>query len=313
MNKSIYYLIVLVLVCAGTSLKYANSHEAMPIGCDEFGYLNLAKTIDEGHAENRLYLKELLTTLRVEGIQEQEFSWMITPHAYHIVPGTDLAINQYPPGTSYLLSLLPIESRNLFFPLLVMVILIVFPVLFSKIVFNPTWSYFDIIFPVFLFIVTVSAPFTTELSRVNSLAATFGFLIAAGITLRNQPLLACFLIALTVNFRIVNILMVLPVLLFLPFSSKSEPRGRRYNFILLVKFGSLIIVAALPLLIYNYTLLGNPLATTYSVIDTASNESGNFVHNLKYYISLEHHWLRMHLASILILIIFCIGILNLIS
>jgi len=306
MNKVYYYLVVLAMICIGATLKFANSHEAMPIGCDEFGYLNLARTIDEGTISNRPFLNELLDTLRKEGITEPEINWMVTPHAYHILPGTNTVINQYPPGTSWLLSLFPFEWRNLLFPLLTMLLLIVVPVFVSRNQLFSQWNYFDLIFPAFLFLVTVSTPFTTEMARVNSLAVTFGLLVAAGMTLRNKPLLSCFLIALTVNFRIANVLMVMPVLCFLPFISLKTVYGRKQNVMLLLKFGCLTILAVLPLLIYNYQLLGNPIASTYSVIDTAVNESGNFLHNLVYYLSPEHHWLRVHAVVLVCLIICCL-------
>ena len=306
MTKALYYLAMLLMVTIGSTLKFSHSHEPMPIGCDEFGYLNLAKSFDEGQSTDRPYLEGLLDTLRSAGITEPEFAWLITPHAYHIVPGTNSIINQYPPGTSFALSFIPLNWRNILFPSLVMLTLIILPLLFSK-TYLGDWNYLDALFPVFVFIVTVASPFTTELARVNSLAVTFGLLIAAGMSVKNKPLLACFLIALTVNFRIVNILMILPVILFLPFASNSSAKGRTTNFMLLFKFGCLVIIAALPLLIYNYQLLGNPIASTYSVIDTAVNAGAGVFQNLSYYLSFSHHWLRVHLGAIAILVILCLA------
>ncbi len=306
MTKKFYYLLLLVLICIGTTLKFAHTHEAMPIGCDEFGYLNLAKYFDEGKTVDRSYLPGLLEHLRTSGITEPELSWMVTPHAYHVIPGTNTVINQYPPGTSFLLSLLPFEWRNLLFPLLAMFTLILIPAVGIRITNFRDWNLFDLTFPVLLFLITVSTPFITELSRVNSLAVTFGLLLAAGMVLFTRPNLACFLIALTVNFRVVNILMTLPVFLFLPILVNLNKEGIIQNFKMFFKACCLILISVLPVLFYNYSITGNPLASTYSVIDTAMNDGAGIMKNIEYYFSTKQHWFLVHLAALIVLSIFCI-------
>ncbi len=306
MIKKLFYFLLFIFMSTGITLKFLKSHESMPIGCDEFGYLNLSRTIDEGATNERPYFNELLLTLRGEGITEPELAWMITPHAYHIVPGTNLVINQYPPGTSWLLSFIPIEYRKVLFPLVVVMLLMLLPLLLSGSLMKKEWTAFDLIFPLYLFLLSVAAPFTTELARVNSLSVTFGLLLSAGMVLKSRPLLACFLIALTANFRIVNILMILPVVLFLPLQPLKDAVSIKNNLLLLIKFTGLIFVALLPLLVYNFQLLGNPFASTYSSIDTAVNSGSNLFANFKYYISIDHHWLRVHLFALLFLLTTCI-------
>jgi hypothetical protein len=68
--------------------KYLEYHLRSPEGCDEFGYLNMAKAIDEGelfrdHAK-RPFLPELISHLRREFPDENSYRWMIAPHAYHL-------------------------------------------------------------------------------------------------------------------------------------------------------------------------------------------------------------------------------------
>lgn len=305
MTKRIYYLLLLVLICIGTTFKFAHTHEEMPVGCDEFGYLNLAKHFDEGKLTDRSYLPELLTHLRASGITEPELSWMVTPHAYHVLPGTNKVINQYPPGTSYILSLLPYDWRNLLFPLLVMFSFILIPALALRFTRIKEWNLFDVLFPVLLFLVTVSSPFTTELSRVNSLAVTFGLLLAAGMVLIKKPFLACFLIALTVNFRIVNLLMLVPAILFLPLTAHLNKKENLQNFKMLFQAGILILLAIIPLLYYNYSLTGNPIASTYSVVDTAINGIEGVSSNILFYFNTNQHWFILHLIAILTIILFC--------
>lgn len=303
MNKAIYYFVLILFFGIGTMLKKSSSHEEMPIGCDEFGYLNLAKTIAKGeefkYPLNRDYLPELLDTLRKQNISDAEINWMLSPHAYHIVPGTSQVVNQYPPGTSRLLSFFPISWRKISFPFIVMFGFILIAFLASRFTSVMEWNLFDLLFPLFLFVSTVSAPFTTEFARVNSLAPTFGLLLAAGMLLRYRPLLACFLIAFSINFRIVNGLMLIPVLLFLPFRSSKQEAWVRTNLFLLMKFGLLALIAILPLAIYNYRLLGNPFAITYSSIDTDVNTFSLFLHNLCYYMNLNNHWFRVHLIALI--------------
>ncbi len=307
MNKTIFYCLIFIFMGTGITLKFSQSHESMPIGCDEFGYLNLSRTFAEGVSNEGPYFDELLDTLRGKGITEPELAWMITPHAYHIIPGTKLVINQYPPGTSWLLSFIPIEFRKILFPTVALFLLMLLPLWLSGTLQKPGWTLFDLLFPVYIFLLSVSAPFTTELARVNSLAVTFGLLLSAGMTIRTRPLVACFLIALSTNFRVVNVLMILPVLLFLPFQSLKNSTSFRFNLLLLIKFAGLVIVALLPLLIYNFQLLGNPFASTYSSIDTAVTSGRGVFANFAYYFSLDNHWLRVHLFTIIILLTACIS------
>ncbi len=278
----------------GTSLKFATSHEQMPIGCDEFGYLNLTKTLGNDNVPERIYLPGLISEFKSNGITEAEYAWMITPHAYHVLPGTTKAINQYPPGTSMLLKIFPLEFRKVAFPFLVICLMLILPILYAGRLKNREWNYFDLAMPALLFLITVTPPFTTELARVNSLAVTFGLLISAGIVLKQRPLLSVFLIALTINFRIANAFMILPVLLYLPYKGFS-PKAIKYNLLLTLKYVAVIVLAIFPLLIYNYLLLGNPFASTYSVIDTAVNKATGMFVNLNYYLSMGHYWLRLHL------------------
>ena len=88
MNKTIVWLAILVLAGIGATLKFSTSHEAMPIGCDEFGYLNLARELNGNNKLNEKYGEEivppLIEFLQQNGISDNEIIWMVTPHAYHI-------------------------------------------------------------------------------------------------------------------------------------------------------------------------------------------------------------------------------------
>ncbi|MBL0339800.1 MAG: hypothetical protein IPP71_02125 [Bacteroidetes bacterium] len=308
MNKIYFYLFLLLLGSCGVALKFSTSFERMPIGCDEFGYLNLAKSMDAGKTftnhSPRPYLPKLIDTLRIKGITENEIAWMVGPHAYHLIPNTYQLINQYPPGTSYLLSLLPQPMRQKAFPALIIIALILCILIAIKSCLKKPFNYFDLVFPPIIFLMMVAAPFTTELSRINSLAPTFGLLLAGGMLLRKRPFMATLFIALSINFRIANALMVFPILLFLPWKDATSINGFRANLIILGKYLSLLVAATLPLLLYNYFLTGHPFSTTYSSIDTSMQQSVGVFKNLIYYISMDHWWFRVHVLGLVILILF---------
>lgn len=307
MNKIILYILLTLIGSFGIALKFSQSHEKMPIGCDEFGYLNLAKSF-RGEAisyhEEKTYLKPLLDTLRKSSITENEISWMITPHAYHVLPNTDKIINQYPPGTSLILSIFPIHFRQLVFPFLSIFLICILTLIVTIKSIQKKFTFLDIAFPALIFIMMVSAPFTTELSRINSLAPTFGLLFAAGMVISKNPLVATLLIALSLNFRIANAVMLIPVLSFIPFKNLLITGNFKNNLILLVKFGSISIVASLPLLIYNYVIMGNPFSTTYSSIDQAYQSGTEIYNHVKFYFNLNQLWFRVHILCIAFLLFF---------
>jgi len=302
MNHKLTWSIFTLAVCIGVTLRFSTSHEKMPIGCDEFGYLNLSKAMDNGVTfsdhTSRPYIEKLLDTLRSEGIDENEMAWMIAPHAYHLIPGSDKIINQYPPGTSFLLHLLPEKYRKITFPLLTMLLLFMVPLFALYRLNNTTTTWFQPVFAILIFLFTVSAPFVTELTRVNSLALTFGILIAAGMLLKNFPLWSLFLVAITINFRSANALMLIPVFLFM-----QPTFGKWLSFKNVVVAAAIVIVALSPTFYYNFMITGNPAESTYSAIDQSFSISDQ---NARYYLSFEQHWLRVHLIAFTAILLFVI-------
>jgi len=87
---------------------------AYALGCDSFGYLRQAELFRTNGA-----IKGLNTAIDTEnasflvGLAKQinplESRWaeMIAPHCHHFKPGSENIILQYPPGTGFVLSLLP--------------------------------------------------------------------------------------------------------------------------------------------------------------------------------------------------------------
>jgi hypothetical protein len=306
MKKLIWSTVIILFCCIGVYLKFYNNQENMPTGCDEFGYLNLAKAFDnktvyKDHTQ-RPYLNELLDTLRDSDIEENEIEWMIVPHAYYVIPNTEKIINQYPPGTSFLLSYISLPNRKQMFSFLAIFLVLTLPIIVLGKSNGLKAGWFYVALLLFVLIMTVSSPFLTELTRINSLALTFGMLIAAGMVLEIKPLLSCLLIALSVNFRVINILMLIPLISFIswPLPLKKEEMPKLLGIGL--KHLTITLLAMLPYFLYVYFLLGNPLIPTYSSIDTATTI--NIFDNILYYINLSQGWFIFHVILIFALFTF---------
>jgi len=305
----IYIIVVSILIAFGTSLKFSTQHEKLPIGCDEFGYLNMAKAFDNNvvfdNHTSRPFLKGLLDTLQTEIKNEQEYLWMIVPHAYHLSSKTSYKIiNQYALGTSLVISFIPINYRQNAFPFMVMFLICLLPLLVVKYVLKSKGQILILgLTTLFLFIMHISPPFVTELARINSLALTFSLFIITGLTLRKKPLLAIFCIALSVNFRVINALMLLPIAIFIFNDLKNMLTHKLYKqlFGFVLKAFSVALIGVLPYITYTYLLLGNPLLPTYPAHDTAFVSSADIMNNLKFYFNPKEAWFIFLVITVLIL------------
>ncbi|MEO5581833.1 MAG: hypothetical protein ABIR66_04025 [Saprospiraceae bacterium] len=303
MSKLSCYFIFFICASLGTALKFSHHHERIPLGCDEFGYLNLTKAFDENHEfklpPQKAYLSGLIDTLRKCSIPDLDFAWMIGPHAYHLIPGTKKLINQYAPGTSMLMLVSGIAWRQITFPAIMMGLFIFLIVLINREQIKNRVTLFDFYLPALCLGMILMHPMQGVFQGINSLAPTFGFLFAAGMLLHSKPLLATFLIAITVNFRIVNGLMLLPVLLYLPFQWPIRKNNLYTNAALLTKYTLLITLAALPLFWYNYNLSGKLFFITHSIKDQENASWNGVIDNIKFYLSPIQRWLIVNIATFL--------------
>src|SRR4029079_14813692 len=55
--------------------------------------------------------RPLVAIAKSTGLAPQEWSQAIAPHCHHYKPTTDKVVDQYPPGTGYLLSLMPASAE----------------------------------------------------------------------------------------------------------------------------------------------------------------------------------------------------------
>ena len=114
---------IFLLVIATVYVRFYKNHQELPRGCDEFGYLHMAEAIENGKLLEshtyRPFIKDLTNHLNGLGFAKEDYAWVIVSHAYHLDASSNKIINQYPVGTSALMSLFPKELRQYFFPVVI--------------------------------------------------------------------------------------------------------------------------------------------------------------------------------------------------
>lgn len=303
-GPALWLLIAAVVCVLAVTPSSIPPERALPTGCDEFGYLNMARAIGEGrllsdHAA-RPFHEALLADLQSTGRPWKDYAWMVAPHAYHVDDRTFQVINQYPPGTPLLLMLAPIELRSLAFPGLC-VLLWILP-LFAAL----RWGLWLSVarassLTALLVLGLISVwPFTTELPHVNSVAPTYGLLLAAGLLLRTRLRWAAALVGAASLFRVANVLAFLPVALAVAWPSGQGwkswlgERPRR-----LLAAGAALLVGGFGVyLLYAWARLGNPFASTYSPIDRAFNDWAGLGEHARFYFAPERGWALVHLVGL---------------
>ncbi len=297
------------------SITFASYHQFgrrdhnLPSGCDEFGYLNMAKAISEGkmfgdHAR-RPFINELLADLRVEYSNADDYRWMVAPHAYHVSPYRDKIINQYPPGVGLLLAPVPLENRRSAYPMICVLICCV-AILLAGCLDAGRFSFLVVAVLPLVAAGMYFDPMRFELERVASLAPTYGLLIGSGWLLPRRPLWSLAFISASTIFRLPNSLLFAPM--GLAGLLLSEPRVNSISCFARRAIG--IGVAAFLggfgfYLLYAYLLLGNPFAVTYSRLDQEFASFPGISKNLYFYFVDKNQWLFPHLGALAFLGLVC--------
>jgi hypothetical protein len=299
MKNRITISLIFLTICIGFCLNFSHYQNKVPKGCDEFGYLNLAKAFSENNAFSNTYEKpyfnQLIDTLRFEKFSELEFGFLLAPMSYYLKNKTYEVINMYNPGTSFVLSWFPINVRGYLFPLIA--ILIFSSVLFIYTKNNTPFNWADLLFIIVILLMFLPfSPIRTEYTRINSLALTFGILAIAGYFIPTKPIISIALIGLSANFRLGNLLILLPIIFFMKWPNKIDT----VKFIVVSLISLLVLIVSIsPYLLYSYKLFNNPFSSTYSEIDTAMGDKP--FDNLRIYINFEQLWFVYHLLVSLIL------------
>lgn len=294
---------------------FAEGQPILPIACDEFGYLQLADGFGEGRALGshtaRPFDPALVSFLRNEGFDVDDYSFLVAPHAYHWDADAGMVVNQYPPATSYLLSWFPKSHRYAVFPGLCALLLVV-PLL---VVMWRRGSDSNRLFHLaIVFLAALACMFVPKIGygfeHVNSFGPTYGILIAAGFALRRHPGLALALLGTSTLFRAANVVLAAPLLAWFVMHAKAE-EGTPWNVKSAARAslrgGTLFGLGGFfGLLIYNWILLGSPLRTTYSQRDLDWTFAG-IGRNFDYYFHSQAGSMWVHAVVLGLLVVAALG------
>ena len=305
-------VVVLGLLLMFSYTRFYRHHLNLPQGCDQFGYLNLAKAVANGTAftnpAHRPFEKGLIRHLKESSYPFRSHAWLIAPHAYSLHEETYKIVNQYPPGTSILLSFLPIYYRQVLFPPL-SVLLVILLLLFARVLKGrgqALFPCFGSIIVACILMVCLYPPFKHELKSVNSVAPTFGLLIAAGYLLRRRPCWSFFFLGTACAFRVSNMMFFLPfsALYWWPDFSVEEKNFTHYLRKIKTFFLPTVLSGFSVYIIYVWVLLGSPFGTTYASVDTRFTPAAKLIKHIVFYSYLNNRWFIFN-----VILILCLGIL----
>ena len=304
------YLLVTLLALAVVFYRFNRHGQNLPEGCDEFGFLQMSEAISSGKLfeehTSRRFMPALVEHLEKAGFRHEDYAWAVAPHAYHVEEHSRKIINQYPPGTSFILSVFPKGMRQSMFSVLAFLLMTIPPYLAIRYAVDEEEQRsmaYSLLFLFFTYAL-ISSPMLTEFGRVNSVAPTFGLLLTAGIVMRKRPELAIFLVSLSMIFRIANILIIPPMMIYAVF---RRPEDGTMSISMILKRGINAFLAFLLsgfglYLLYTYILLGNPFLPTYSEIDQRSIGIDILMENVRYYFVDEASWFWPNLVAVILLI-----------
>lgn len=292
----VLFLIGIILSIFLGSRGLNGQSDPLPVGSDEFGYLHLAESIRNGtvfreHTE-RPFLPQLLSFLDAQGISKSRLTTVLGPLAYHL--RDDKLINQYPPGTSFILSFLPKEVAKGEFggvvAALSFVIILTSLMLIGLSVFESIGGAL-IVISILVFV----PPWKIEFERINSLAPTFGMLIGAGILAKSRPLIATALLSASVLFRVANVVIVAAFVCWqlFHFRNKADLFNRAVRLFFIVLISGLGFY-----LLYVWRLIGSPFSPTYADVDTTFTAITKIPKYISYYLNLNKSWFLVHLILI---------------
>jgi hypothetical protein len=283
--------------------RYYDSHKGIPKGCDEFGYLYQADAISRGcvfdNHTDRPFLPALTKYLDDEGVDSKEYMWMVAPHAYLYDAKAGKIINQYPPGTSIILSVFPWEYRKLVYPVVSCALMLMLVLLARR---DRGWLFAARVSMFFLIAILGLAvqPFSQEFKFLGSTAPSFAILIAAGWYLRSRPGVSLALVSLCVLFRISCVIFLPLVMLAYVFPEYfSEGHLPSVNSFIRRSLKGCCVVffsGILWILIFQWLVTGSPFRTTYPPHDQAFSNLKEAWGNACFYFKPSNGWFIFHLV-----------------
>jgi len=297
---------------------------AYAFGCDSFGYLRQAELFRQNgpiaglntaiNTENASFLVGIAKQINP---LESRWAEMIAPHCHHFKPGTEKIILQYPPGTGFVLSLLPKGKELECLGLLLVFSLVVW---WGRINFGARSV------PVFL-ISTVSVAFllaTVGHFQVPSYSVPLTILLLVWISIlifeleysatpKNLLLIAVFGL-LTGSLLLVRLasLIVLPAIAAIVCLQIAEAlRYKRFNVLAPLTGLGAFAVATVPLLVANWLNTGGMFDSTYNDYDKKINfdSAELLLNNLSYYL-LENRAAALAILSLSVVTLAALSIKN---
>ncbi|MGX1099005.1 hypothetical protein [Amorphus sp. MBR-141] len=289
MHRSLAALLGLAAVLVALALVYRGAQEPAvtdyAFGCDPFGYSRQAQLFrDKGYVDGldtRMPDREapfLIEMAPRVGISAERLAEMMAPHCHHYEPKTDAVILQYPPGTGFLLSLLPADRQvDLLYVASLALLVLCFGL--YAVASLPSWG---LAAGVVGSLAVASAAITNSALMVSySAPATLGLtavaalLVMAGLPLGRAPrwwagALLGLLSALMVSVRLPNLFILAGLAAFIVLETEPWKRSRlagaaRYMASGLATFA----LGLVPMLAANRINAGGILNTTYGTADSA--------------------------------------------
>ena len=304
MRQKLYsgLLVILTALVASWMAQYFTSKlpYAYAVGCDSYGYLKQAELFKKNgpieglktatRAEEAVFLLNIASKITPNPIFWSE---IISPHCTHYDQTTQQIILQYPPGTGYLLSLMP-EGKELQTLSLLLTFSILFFYVFTNLIAQSFKCFFILSFSTYVALSTVlkfqvpsySVPVTIVL------LVWIAILIFAVQFERNfknilQSAALGFLIGLLFDVRIASVLIAPAFIGYLLIKAYVTIQTKKFS--LWVPFTGILFfgLAITPLLLSNLFNAGSALSSTYNIYDkeVRTNSLALIVENFKYYLT----------------------------
>ena len=284
--RNIFFVLALLSLAGYAQFRFDGEHTQLPQGCDEFGYLQLANQWSNQSVGTQPGFKEnLVNHLENEGFDYRDYGWMIAPHAHHWHQESAQVINQYPPALSWMLSWFPKEQRQIWFPGIMAVINSIPLLIIGLFYFNK--PHHQLLLVVFLGSLFFFPPTEIEFTRINSLAPTFSWLLAAGLLFRSHPWASTVMASVSLIFRSANVIFIG---VFWIVNFVLQRRFDKKSFVSLFVQGALLLVGMVPTMGYQKWLLDDFFAPTYSIIDQSFSGFQQLGSHLSFYFIDEPYW-----------------------
>lgn len=298
--RNTLFVIALISLAGYAQFRFDAEHTQLPQGCDEFGYLQLANQWSNHFVGTQPgFRKDLVNHLENHGFSYRDYGWIIAPHAHHWHQESAQVINQYPPALSWVLSWFSKEQRQIWFPGIMTIINIIPLLIIGLFYFNQPHN--QLLLVIYLGALFFFPPTEVEFTRINSLAPTFSWLLAAGLLFRSHPWASAAMASVSLIFRSANVVFIG---VFWITDFVVQKRFDRKNFIALFTQGALLLAGLVPTMGYQKWLLGDFFAPTYSIIDQSVSGFQQLGAHYSFYFIEEPYWVLPMLAIFLALYFF---------